>query len=465
MNMAAGALEKIGYAYNRSPNIIIQILSLISLIIFAAGLLLSWSKTLIAMTSLIAIISVIFAALRLTACLKPKPIASDISSLEEWPFYTVLVPLFHEANMVPQLMAALSRLDYPKNRIEVFMICEAVDPATIAEVRKRIGGIFHLIIVPPGTPQTKPRALNFAMQRARGDYVTIYDAEDIPDPYQLKASIQAFKEDDTLGAVQAPLDYANANTNALTRQFGLEYAALFHVWVPFLTALGLPFPLGGTSNHMRRIALDEVEGWDSHNVTEDADLSFRLAAKNWTLGYITPPTQEEAVSDFKAWHFQRARWMKGYMQTWQCHMRAPFAPGGVRGFMRFFTLQLTLGLTLISALFHLPVMAGVFIFGLYQYLSGQPIFIPMPFLVSLGVSYGAGMIIGIIGALRSKKPALCLSVPFMPIYWFALCAPTLRALWELRRTPFHWHKTNHGVTAPATLKQRPDVLTNTHEYI
>lgn len=461
----AGALEKIGYANQQRPNIIIQIASFWLLIGFAIGLILSWSHTLLYLTSFIAIISVIYAALRLTACFARKPKPSEIDPIENWPFYTVLVPLFREANMVPQLMSALTEIDYPKDKLEIFMICEAVDPPTIDEVRKRAGGVFHLIVVPPGFPQTKPRALNFAMQRARGDYVTIYDAEDIPDPGQLKAAIRAFKTDKALGALQAPLDYANADTNWLTRQFGLEYAALFHVWVPFLSALGLPYPLGGTSNHMRRTALDAIQGWDSHNVTEDADLSFRLSAQNWQLGYITPPTQEEAVSNFKAWHFQRARWMKGYLQTWQCHMRAPLAPGGLKGFARFFTLQLTLGLTLISALFHLPVMAGVTIYCLYQYLSGASINIPAPFLASLAISYGAGMFIGVIGAMRARKPALLLSVPFMPLYWFALCAPTLRALWELRRTPFHWHKTEHGVLPQAPLKTPPESLTSIHEHL
>ena len=311
--MAAGALDKIGYANNRASNVIIHIITLLLLIGLAIGLFRSWSQTLLTLTSVIAIISVIYAALRLTACIIQKPKTVENTDIDTWPFYTVLVPLFREANMVPQLMTALNELDYPQDKLEIFMICEAVDPPTIEEVRKRVDGVFHLVIVPPGTPQTKPRALNYAMQRARGEFVTIYDAEDIPHPAQLKTAIQAFQTDEGLGALQAPLDYANININALTRQFGLEYAALFHIWVPFLSMLGLPFPLGGTSNHMRRTALDDIKGWDSHNVTEDADLSFRLAAQNWDIGYITPPTQEEAVSNFKAWHFQRARWMKGYM--------------------------------------------------------------------------------------------------------------------------------------------------------
>jgi len=462
--MAGEPLEKIGYADKAVPNITVQILSLLLLTGLAFGLALSWSKTLLNITTAIAIISVVYAALRLTACLIKRPKKPDITVIDDWPFYTVLVPLFHEANMVPQLMAALSQLDYPKDKLEIFMICETVDPETINEVRKRISGSFHLVIVPPGSPQTKPRALNFAMQRARGTFVTIYDAEDMPHPSQLKAAVRAFKTNPKLGAVQAPLDYDNANTNSLTRQFGLEYAALFHVWVPFLAAMDLPFPLGGTSNHMRRKALDEVQGWDSHNVTEDADLSFRLAAKNWCIGYITPPTQEEAVCDFDAWHYQRARWMKGYMQTWQSHMRAPLAPSGWRGLARFLTLQLTLGLTLINALFHLPVMAGVAIYYLHHHLAGHAIIIPTPYLVSVATSYAAGMVIGAVGALRANKPELLVSVPFMPFYWFALCAPTIRALLELRRNPFHWHKTDHGITPQTLLKAPVKSLTNAHEY-
>ena len=122
--------------------------------------------------------------------------------------------------------------------------------------------------------------------------MTIYDAEDRPHPNQLLAAIAAFEARPDWAAVQAPLEYFNDDDNWLTRQFTLEYAALFHVWVPFLVRLNLPFPLGGTSNHMRRSALEAVGGWDSHNVTEDADLSFRLAAHGHNIGYIHPPTQE-----------------------------------------------------------------------------------------------------------------------------------------------------------------------------
>lgn len=201
---------------------------------------------------------------------------------------------------------------------------------------------------------------------------------------------------------------------------------------------------------MRRTALDMVGGWDAHNVTEDADLSYRLAAYGWELGYITLPTQEEAVSNWKDWHYQRSRWMKGYMQTWAVHMRTPFSPGGFRGISRFFTLQLTVGMTVMSSLLHLPILMFLASYYLYKDIIGERLIIPQPFILSLGISYAVGILIGMIGAFRSGKPRLALSAVFMPIYWLMLCAPTLRALWELRYDPFHWHKTEHGVKPPAS---------------
>ena len=201
---------------------------------------------------LVAWVSVIFAWLRLAACVSSKPKDYGLAKIsDELPKYTVLVPLFHESQMVEQLTTALARLRYPIDRLEVILITEEVDPFTTQAVGKALRPPFKHIVVPKGTPQTKPRALNHALQLSSGDLVTIYDAEDRPHPDQLLAAVAAFESRADLAAVQAPLDYFNHNDNWLTRQFALEYAALFHVWVPFLAELNLPFPLGGTSNHIR----------------------------------------------------------------------------------------------------------------------------------------------------------------------------------------------------------------------
>ena len=405
--------------------------------------------------------SVSFAGFRFAASLATKPKSHGlIDNTPELPKYTVLVPLFHEAQMVVQLMSGLEALRYPLSKLEIILITEEIDPFTTLAVAENLRPPFRHIIVPKGTPQTKPRALNYALNLSDGEFVTIYDAEDRPHPDQLLAAIAAFQARPDWAAVQAPLDYFNAQDNWLTQQFSLEYAALFHVWIPFLVRLNLPFPLGGTSNHMRRSALDEVGGWDSYNVTEDADLSFRLAAYGHRIGYIHPPTQEEAVSILGDWHLQRSRWIKGYIQTWDVHMAKPFAPGGIKGFLRFLTLQLTLGITLLSILFYTPVVLGLPIFALVLWWVGVPFDIGLTYSLTFIFSIAIGCLIGAVGAHRADKPKLIRSVLYMPIYWLLLFGPALRAISELKGKRFLWHKTRHGVSRPADLNTQPKATPN-----
>jgi len=197
---------------------------------------------------------------------------------------------------------------------------------------------------------------------------------------------------------------------------------------------------------MRRAPLDAVGGWDAFNVTEDADLSFRLAANGHVIGYIHPPT-----SRLPDWRLQRARWMKGYIQTWDVHMAKPFAPGGLRGCLRFLTLQLTLGVTLLSVLFYTPVMLGLPIFATVLWWVNVPLDIGLTYSLTFLVSISIGCLIGITGAHRAGKSRLIRPAANMPFYWLLLFTPALRAFSELRSKRFHWHKTQHGVSRPADL--------------
>lgn len=413
-------------------------------------------RAILGLFSAIAWLSVWIAGLRFLAIWSNKPARAEEIEPAIYPPYSVLVPIYQEANMAARLMDRLERLDYPADRLEILIICEEIDPETIRAVRLNLRKPFRLIVTPEGSPQTKPRALNYALQFAKGAFVTIYDAEDKPHPQQLKAALSAFQAHPDVAALQAPLDYYNSEANWLTRQFALEYAALFHVWLPFLAKLGAPFPLGGTSNHIRRAALDACGGWDAHNVTEDADLSFRLAALGEKIGYLDCPTQEEAVANLKDWNKQRSRWMKGYMQSWLVHMHKPIQPLNGYGLKRFLTLHLTLGYTLLCAGFFAPtVFLGVFYLGLHQFMGFTLPFSIVHFM-ALGISLCVGVLIGIAGAFRAGKPALALSAIFMPFYWILLFWPTVKALGELWVRPSHWHKTPHGVSPP--LGESPEIF-------
>ena len=409
------------------------------------------------LTLLAAILGVLSCALRLVACLflnrfSHDKLATQIGDVneEDWPFYSVLVPLYRETSIVPILMRSLSQLDYPLIRHEIFIICEADDPETIEAVESEIscfyaGGNFRLIKVPPSFPRTKPKALNVALKQAKGAIVTIYDAEDRPHPKQLKIAALELMRDPDLGAVQAPLDYFNHDTNWLTRQFALEYGVLFHIWLPFLRRLGLPFPLGGTSNSIRRDALKKIGGWDSYNVTEDADLSFRLSALGYNIGYVTPPTGEEAVKSWGAWQHQRSRWIKGYIQTWLVHMSKPLAPGGKMGVIRFFTIQLTIGSTILAGLVHLPYLIWLVSSSLLLSFDIEVVTPALWAWPALVLCYLIGVISAVIAAIKLRKPRLFLSALSVPIYWLLLFPATIQAIVEFFHVPFRWNKTEHGI--------------------
>ena len=405
-------------------------------------------------TVAVSLFSVAFGLWRLGLCaLRPRADASPRIPDAALPRYTVIVPLFREAHMIPSLVSALSASDYPHDKLDIVFACEAVDPDTCAAAKAASIGMFRTVVVPPavpgGEPQTKPRALNAVLAVSDSELVTIYDAEDRPHPGQLRAAAQAFAAHPDWVALQAPLDYFNTGDGWIARQFGLEYAGLFHVQLPALDRLGLPFPLGGTSNHMRRAELEAVGGWDPYNVTEDADLAFRLAGadRHRRIGWIAPPTQEEACARFRPWFNQRSRWLKGYIQTWLVHMNAPLVGGWRRALM----LQLTLGVTLLSVLFYAPVMLSFGLWALANRLGVVEAPLPPIYLGALGFSLLCGMAVGALGAVRADKPELLSSVLSMPLYWLMLFPPLVQAIWELRVRPFHWHKTEHGVTGA-----RPD---------
>ena len=232
------------------------------------------------------------------------------------PLYTVLVPLFREAGVVAELLASLRALDYPPDRLEIMLIVEQVDAETQAALgRAALDPHMRVLVVPDGEPRTKPRAIQYALQFAHGDYVVVYDAEDAPEPDQLRRALAALAAGGgRIGCLQAQLNIYNSDATWFTRQFTIEYTALFDCILPALERLQLPVPLGGTSNHFPRAVLDAVGGWDPYNVTEDADLGIRLARNGWHVGVLHSTTWEEAPPTFRIWKGQRTRWLKGWMQ-------------------------------------------------------------------------------------------------------------------------------------------------------
>jgi cellulose synthase/poly-beta-1,6-N-acetylglucosamine synthase-like glycosyltransferase len=379
---------------------------------------------------------------------QPAPSRAPAAAL---PVYTVLVPLYREANVLPRLARALLLLDYPHDKLDIKIIVEADDHGTAAVARDlTTRGPFEIVRVPPGEPRTKPRACNYALHFARGEFTVIFDAEDRPERDQLRKAVVAFRRaDDTTACLQARLGFYNTDDGWLPRLFTLDYYVWFHSLLPGLDRLGVPMPLGGTSNHFRTAVLRELGGWDPYNVTEDADLGIRIAQLRKRVSMLDSTTFEEAPTRLTAWLKQRSRWLKGYMQTWLVHTRHPLAlwrnvgPGG------FFAFHLFVGGAIVSALvnpFLWAIFAGSVLFGwrFFDGVTGETMLV----LCGSGLIGGHAILTGlaVIGPMRRGWGTLAPYGFTVSLYWALISAAAFRALHQLVFNPHHWDKTEHGIT-------------------
>lgn len=363
------------------------------------------------------------------------------------PKYTVMVALYEEAGVVSQLVEAMKSLDWPISRLEVLFLCEVDDYPTLAAFKKEmLPAGFKIICVPRTDPRTKPKALNYGLQLAEGEFVVIYDAEDRPHPGQLREAWQRFTEasDKKLACLQAPLVITNGADSWIARQFAFEYAAHFGGLLPWLASGRFVIPLGGTSNHFRREYLLEVGGWDPFNVTEDAELGSRLARHGYHVEMLSLPTVEDAPNEIGIWLKQRTRWLKGWMQTWLVEMRQPKEMLKQAGLKRFLVYHvLTAGLLVSALLF--PVMLLFITYMLLMVTLVKGIGFASPVLIFDLMNIISGFlsfhVLGRTVLKEEEMPGWIL--PGLPVYWALISLAAWRALWQLYAVPFLWEKTPH----------------------
>ncbi len=366
------------------------------------------------------------------------------------PVYTILVPAYREPEVIADLLKSLSRMEYPADRLDIKLLLEADDPETLAAVMAAPPNpSVNVVRVLPSEPRTKPKACNYGLSLSRGELVTIFDAEDRPDPLQLRRAAVAFKRlDPKTVCLQAKLHFHNVGQNLLTRWFAAEYVTWFASVLPAIVALVAPVPLGGTSMHVRRAALDEVGGWDPHNVTEDADLGVRLARRGYRTEVLDSVTFEEANSDFINWMKQRSRWYKGYLQTWLVHMRDPIRLWRELGPAGFLGFNIIVGGTPILALVTPPfwLLTWLWFLGRPSFTQALfPAWLFYPALFCLVVGNFVVLYRGIVGVRLGGYPALVFVSLLAPLYWLLMSIAAVRALIQLVVNPTFWEKTTHGL--------------------
>lgn len=374
----------------------------------------------------------------------------------ELPVYTVLLPVYHEPEIVQNLLDGVGNLDYPHAKLEVLLLVEGDDVATQAALHLLpIQGI-RVVIVPHSLPKTKPKACNYGMSLPglRGEMVTIYDAEDIPDPLQLRRAVVAFRRlPEDVGCLQARLGYFNENQNLLTRWFSMEYDQWFGAVLPAVEQARCVVPLGGTSNHMPTRVWHDLGGWDEHNVTEDADLGVRLARNGYRTMILDSITLEEANSDLINWIRQRSRWYKGYLQTMIVHLRQPMRlrqEVGLKSALRLVNMTGAIPLTNASNLLLWSTMV-IWIIGRPQVVSLM--FPPLTYylcLVLFLLAAPMSLFVGLIAVVALGKPHLWWAALLAPGYWILQSIAAFKAIYQLFFRPFYWEKTVHGLTGPTS---------------
>lgn len=389
------------------------------------------------------------AVLRTVAALSPAEAARDVALLDDadLPVYSVLVPLRDEAPMVPTLAEALRAIDYPPEKLDIHFIVEMQSLATVEAVQAELADPrFELLLVPDALPRTKPKALNYALPMIRGEHLVVFDAEDIPQPGQLRLAASTFAAHPELACLQAELVIDNAGESPLAAWFAGEYAGQFGLMLPLLARLGLPMPLGGTSNHFRTSSLRQVGGWDPFNVTEDADLGVRLARLKLKTATIASRTGEEAPIHLRDWLGQRSRWMKGWMQTLIVHDRHWRSLLNDLGWVGFVGFHIYVGSMVLSGPLH-TAFAASFLLALVT--VEWPIVIDWWSLaagVILCVGYLGPALLVVAGLARLRRLDLLPVQALLPFYWLLHGVAVVRATWELVRQPHVWVKTKHGQT-------------------
>jgi cellulose synthase/poly-beta-1,6-N-acetylglucosamine synthase-like glycosyltransferase len=368
---------------------------------------------------------------------------------EELPVYTILLPLYREDAILGQLIDGILALDYPPAKLDVKLLLEKDDDTT----RQAVGAMtlpecFETVIVSGSGPTGKPRACNAGLARATGDYLVIYDAEDRPEPDQLRKAVAGFTgAPPDVVCLQAKLNYFNRTHNLLTRWFTAEYSLWFDQLLPGLQAMDVAIPLGGTSNHFRIANLRELGGWDAFNVTEDADLGLRIYTTGWKTAVLESTTYEEATSRWHNWIRQRSRWIKGYMQTYLWHMRDPRLTWRRMGPRAFAMLQLFFGAATLCVIIN-PIYWALTALWFAEHYHFINVLFPSVLLylgiVGLFVGNAAFVMSAVSGAYGRKNYEDVKWVLLVPVYWLLMSLAAWKALIQLCHKPFYWEKTVHG---------------------
>lgn len=383
---------------------------------------------------------------------------TEVEELKRFPFVSVIVPAFKEGRVASQLVASLGNLNYPISQYEVIIVLEEGDIETIEAFQIRKPKNFQVVVRPRGGIMTKPAAMNYLLLNGflspRSKVVVVFDAEDKPDPNQIRKAIIAFMKgweiDKSVVCIQARLAFSqNSSRNWLTRMLNLDYLQHFGLVLPGLSMLGMISPLGGTSNYILTQVLEELGGWDPMNVTEDLDLAVMLARTGKKVRVLNSVTSEEAVTRVQNLFAQRSRWIKGGIQTYFRHMRNPAQLKRDLGWVGFIGFQCVVGAPLVLYLIN-PIFWGMtIVYAITGSEFIQSLYPPLVFYLAMFCfAVGNYMYIYLLkaAAFKTGQYTNVVFAFFAPMYWVLLSIAAYKAVFEFsisKKKATSWSKTSH----------------------
>ena len=387
----------------------------------------------------------------------------------ELPVYSILVPVYREKEVIGELMKSIRKMDYPEDKLDIILLLEENDNETLLAAKaEKPSANWRFLTVPDSLPRTKPKALNYGLAYARGEFLTVYDAEDLPEPDQLKKAVAAFRtHPDDYICFRAGLNYFNKNENLLTRLAALEHSVWSDCLQPALFRMGLPVPQPGASAHYDVNKLRGIGAWDPFNVAADADLSVRAAMEGYHTGVIDSTTFEETTSRLKNWLGQSSRQFKGCLQTFLVYSRNPGKLIKTMGFFRWTGQTLLTGGAPIATLLN-PVIWLALALSIYLDYTGV-FYVPSVLIYLTALNIIAAniitVVIAMLAATAQKNRKLMPLALLAPAWWMLESLAAYKGLWQLFFKPFYWEKTDHGLTGDIPVSHTPEIPDNVPEMV
>ncbi|HVS12500.1 MAG TPA: glycosyltransferase [Thermoanaerobaculia bacterium] len=243
---------------------------------------------------------------------------ADRPATGEWPAVTVQLPLYNEPRVAPRLLEAVSRLAYPRDRLEIQVLDDSTDDTTASleeqVARLRGEGIDVRLLHRAHREGYKAGALAAGLRLARGELLAVFDADFVPPPDFLRRTVPRFA-DPAIGMVQARWGHLNRRWSLLTRVQALLLDGHFLVEHAARAGSGRLFNFNGTAGVWRRQAILDAGGWQHDTLTEDLDLSYRAQLAGWRFAFLPEVlAPAELPVELHAFRGQQRRWTRGSAQ-------------------------------------------------------------------------------------------------------------------------------------------------------